>query len=865
MASLVYFRPAIPFLISLIGGILLGFEYSGFEIGAGAAAVVFAACGFVRIYRRQSALVFPILLFVALGYISIAPWANPRFPVNHLIHYVGPDRWDISGKIDGRPQQINNRTRFILRITSLDDGRQKHAVSGKLRVTAAGELPDIAVGDRIRFNGRLRSVTNFKNPGAFDYRRYMAFKGIWVTAYVNGDRLSVIGKHQTSSLFQFISKVRDTYSDLIDKSGHTEAQAVFKALIIGDRSQISRQTRQSFNRAGLGHLLAISGLHIGIVATVAFVFFQLLMVRIKLLLWRAWTRKAAAMLSLLPVLIYGAIAGYSPSTQRAVIMVAVFLLTFLFEKEQDPLNTLALAALLILTADPPSLYSISFQLSFTAVFAIIYGLSRVKKREAVPKTKFNTNRILRFKGKLVSFFLVSFFAICGSLPLVTYYFNQVSLVGLAANFVAVPLIGFVAIPLGIVALFILPLSLTSAFWFIKAGTVVLTLALDVVDFFADLPFAALKTVTPSLLEIGCFYIMGWALFNLRRPEPRMVHGSPSTAAGQIATASGDDISAAVQAGRQRFHNFFGRLSFSGLSTATIARSVLVLISFTLALDTCYWLYQRFWHPNLRVTVIDVGHGSASLLELPGGHIILIDGGGFADNSTFNMGERVIAPLLWRKKIKTVDTLILSHPNSDHLNGLIYIADYFTVKNVWTNNETRDTVGYKKFMEVIKSKNILLPVFEKMTRNYRIKDVELNLLYPPPNFLTRKRIDNWRNTNNNSLVVKASMGSTSFLFPGDIQVEAEMELVQLAGSRLSSMVLIAPHHGSRTSNSDIFISKVNPAKVIFSSGRNNRFKLPNPEVLKRYRNQDCTIWRTDVNGAVMLSTDGHDLAVRAFDG
>jgi competence protein ComEC len=865
MTSLVYFRPAIPLLISLIGGILLGSELSGFEIGAAAAAAVFAAFGLLRIYRRQTALVSPILLFFALGYISIAPWVHPRFPANHLIHYAGSDRWDIAGNIAGRPQQINNRTRLILRITSLGDGRQKHAVSGKLRVTVAGELPGIAVGDHVRFSGRLRSITNFKNPGAFDYRRYMAFKGIWVTAYVTGDRLAVIGRHRACSLLQFINKARNTYSDLIDKSGHTEAQAVFKALIIGDRTQISRQTRQSFNRAGLGHLLAISGLHIGIVAMVAFVLFQALMVRIKLFLWQAWTRKSAALLSLLPVLIYGAIAGFSPSTQRAVIMVAVFLLTFLFEKEQDPLNTLALAALLILMVDPPSLYSISFQLSFTAVCAIIYGLSRLRNRNAVHKTRFKTSWFFRFKGKLTSFFLVSFFAVCGSLPLVTYYFNQISLVGLAANFIAVPLIGFVTIPLGMAALFILPISLTLAFWFIKAAAVVLAFTLGVVHFFADLPFAALKTVTPSLLEIGCFYIMGWALLNLRRSGPRVVHGPPCAAAGQIAAVSGVDGPPTVPSGRRRFHNFLGRVSLSGLSTPTIAKSVLVLILFTLALDTCYWLYQRFWHPDLRVTVIDVGHGSASLLELPGGHIILIDGGGFADNSTFNIGERVIAPFLWRKKIKTVDTLILSHPNSDHLNGLVYIADYFTVKNIWTNNEPGNTVGYKKFMEVIMSKNIPRPVFEKMARNYRIKNVELNLLYPPPNFMTKRRIDKWRNMNNNSLVVKASMGSTSFLFPGDIQAEAEKELVKLVGSRLSSTVLIAPHHGSRTSNSEIFISKVNPEKVIFSSGRSSRFKLPNSEVLKRYGDRDCSIWRTDVNGAVMLSTDGQGLEVKAFDG
>ena len=865
MTAAIYFRPAIPLLISLICGIVLGSEYKGFEFGVGAVAIVSAAWVLRHIYRRQNGVILPILIFAALGYLSIAPWVQPRFPATHVIHYAGPDRWDIAGKIDNQPQQINNRIQFILRVSSLGDDHQTHAVTGKLRVTAVGELPQFAVGDELRLRSRIRLINNFKNPGGFDYRRYMAFKGIWATAYVRDDWLAVINRHHTSDLFEFINKARITFSDLIDRTGDGQSRAVLKALIIGDRSQISPEMRQSFNRAGVGHLLAISGLHIGIVATAAFVFFQALMVRIKLLLWRAETRKTAALLSLLPVLIYGVIAGFSPSTQRAVIMVAVFLLTFLFESEQDPLNTLSLAALLILVTDPPSLFSISFQLSFSAVFAIIFGLSWVRKRDVQQKTPFKESWFLRLKSKLVSFFLVSFFAICGSLPLVTYYFNQVSLVGLAANFIVVPLIGFVTIPLGLVALIILPLSITLASWCIMGGTLILSYALAVVNFFADLPFAAVKTVTPSLLEIVCMYIMGWALLTLRRYEPNaaLTPQVTSGAADRNIPVNWTHPPRVGKAGLRPFLKIPSSLRVNSLWAGKLAKIAAVLVMLTLALDTCYWLYQRFWHTDLRVTVIDVGHGFASLLELPGGYTIMVDGGGFADNATFDVGQRIIAPFLWRKKIRTVDTIILSHPNSDHLNGLIYIAQYFNVRNVWTNNESSNTLGYAKFMEVIARKNIHLPVFADMPRRQRIDGVELNLLYPPPNYIKLKNTQKWRKPNNNSLVVKASLKSISFLFPGDIMAEAEKELVHLVGNRLSSTVLIAPHHGSRTSSSKIFLNAVNPEAVIISSGRNNRFKLPHLVTLNKYKNQGCTIWRTDVSGAIRLSTDGQQLAVKTY--
>ncbi len=866
MSDNIYFRPAIPLLVSLICGILFGSGLAGYEIWATAAAIVCTGFCLRRFLRKENALILPIVLFVSLGYLSVQPWVSSRLPANHIFHYTDTHRWDITGRIADEPRKLNNRTRFHLQATSLDgDGRTPRAVSGKLRVTALGNIPDLAAGDWVRFNSRIRSLTNFKNPGGFDYKKYMAFKGIRASAYLKGDTLVVIDKHPLGGFFRIIERVRSTFAGLIEKAGHTQVQGVLKALIIGDRSQISTETRQAFNRAGVGHLLAISGLHIGIVATVAFGFFHRLMTRFKPFLWRAWTRKGAALLSLLPVFAYGMMAGFTPSTQRAVIMVSIFLLTFLFEREQDSINTLALAALIILVADPPSLFSISFQLSFTAVFAIIYGFSWVQKRTSAPKTPIPGDRRLRLITRLISFFLVSFFAVCGSLPLVAAYFNQISLVGLAANFIVVPLVGFFAIPLGLVALFVSPLSMTAAYWCIQASSGILAIALGVVQFFADLPFAAVKTFTPSLLEIGCFYVLCWALLNFHR-QPRLAAGKPGSGAGAAlkpVTRNSEISPAGVDSGLGKFQGIFRGLQVKRPSQSDLAKAALVLVLVTLAADTCYWLYQRFGYADLRVTVIDVGHGSSSLLEFPGGYTMLIDGGGFADNSAFDVGAAIVAPLLWRKKIRTVDTLILSHPNSDHLNGLTYIARHFHVKKVWTNSEAQNTLGYKNFMEVIKNKKIVLPSFADMPQNHWINGVKLDFLYPPTGFLKHKEKEKWRNTNNNSLVVKVSLGSISFLFPGDIMAAAEKELVGLAGRKLNSTVLIAPHHGSRSSSSTIFLREVNPDVIVISSGRQSRFKLPHPATLNKYQQHGSSIFRTDINGAVSLSTDGQQLEIKPF--
>jgi competence protein ComEC len=276
-----------------------------------------------------------------------------------------------------------------------------------------GDVPALNTGTKIRFKSRLRSITNFKNPGGFDYKRYMAFKGIYATAYVRAERISIVEPSSPPAVWQTVNRIRHNFADRVQKSGSPEVQGVLNALIIGDRSRISETTRQAFNRAGVAHLLAISGLHIGIVATVVFALANWLMCWIKPLLWRAWTRKAAALLALPPVIAYGVVAGLSPSTQRAVLMVSVFLLTFLVAKEQVSLNSLALAALAILIVDPPSLFSISFQLSFVTVFIIIYGFISIRKIDRLQKVQVNRSWLQRLTGRLVSFFLVSFFAIGG--------------------------------------------------------------------------------------------------------------------------------------------------------------------------------------------------------------------------------------------------------------------------------------------------------------------------------------------------------------------------------------------------------------------------------------------------------------------
>ena len=836
MTDKFYARPIIPLLLSMISGIAVGTGLPGYGTWAYIGVGVCTGILVYRIWKKRTALICPLVLLHVLGYLSILPWTAPGFPSSHIIHFVDMPPWKIVGVIHTPVAIYSNRQKFILRTESLQGSDGSFPVVGRIRLTVSGEGPKFQKGDRIAVFGKIRSIRNFNNPGGFDYKRYMAFKKVWGTAYVSSRKVALLEKRSEKGVGTIIAEVRSKFSDLIDAAGTGKAHGLIKALIIGDRSSVSQDLRDAFNRAGIGHLLAISGLHIGIVASAAFLFFSWMLSHVKPLLWHAWTQKGAVLLSVVPVLIYGFISGMSPSTQRAVIMVMVFLAAFLFEREHNPMNTLALAAMLILVVHPPALFSISFQLSFTAVLAIIYGLSKVESPWESPDIRGKRPKIFKVATTLFYFFMASLFAIFGTLPLVMFYFNQISLVGLLANFIMVPMIGFVAVPLGLMSVFLYPLTVCGASVCLEVCSAVLKQALIITNFFADLPFSAVKTVTPSYLEICCFYILFGAVLNLKHipfKKPGKQDETP-------------DIEDQIQ-GKKFIQNF--------------SPVVVLLVVLVLSADAGYWFYQRFWHGDLRVTMIDVGDGNSTLLELPDGYTILLDGGGFSDNRIFDVGARIIAPFLWQKKIKNIDTVMLSHPNSDHLNGLIYIVEHFNVKHVWTNHDAANTFGYKKFMDRIRDNGIHLPGYAEIFGAHDINGVHLDILYPPVDFTEKRKKEPWRNLNNNSLVLKTSFGSESFLFPGDIKTRGEYELVSTAGDKLKSTVLLVPHHGSKTSSSDWFVETVNPAVVVISSRWRSRFGFPHPSVMKRYQKIGCRLLGTACNGAISMFTDGQTLTIR----
>ncbi len=821
-------RPLIPLTVAMVLGILAGEAYPGYGIWVLLLELILAATLVGFFLRSHTALILPLLFFVCLGYLAVQPWVAPRFQPDHVWHYIDSPASLIRGQVASPPVYRHKRTRLVMEIESLETDDQHKSLNGLVRLTIAGDPLALSKGDRLAYVGRIRSIRNFNNPGGFDYERYMAYQKIWARSYVKSHQLSIQPKSIRSEPRLGLNARRTQVSDWIDRQiimpsdKGRDIKAISKALLVGDRSAISTELRERFNRSGVGHLLAISGLHVGIVATTTYMLFHFLASWIPFLLKVGWTRKAAAILSFIPVLAYGFLAGMSPSTQRAVTMVGVFLLTLLLDRDQDLTNTICIAAALILIIHPPALFSISFQLSFVAVLAIVWGMALM---QSIQKDWRERHRVFY---KLIMFIMVSGFAILGTAPLVMVYFNQISLIGIVVNVIAIPLVGFMAVPLGLLGIlfhFALPplanLVLLGCHW-------ILGQAIVIIRFFADMPWAALETIMPSLFEIGLYYL----------------------------TMSAGYIWIYKYKVRKNKRPEFEKPRFAWINI------MLCLIIAGWLLDGGYWLYQRFGNRNLRITVFDVGQGTATLVELPRGATMLIDGGGFSGTASFDTGRNIIAPYLLRRKILTIDTMLLSHPNSDHLNGLIYIAKQFKVKKVITNNQPADTIGYRLFMRTLKEQGIDTPSFRTLNRDMEFTGGQMEILYPARDFLDQDQIRLKQSKNNNSIVVKVTCGRHAFLFPGDIMARGEKMLTTAAKYELKSTVLIAPHHGSDSSSTPQFLNNVDPAFVVVSCGWQNRFGLPSAAVLNRYSDRGCQVLRTDKDGAVQIWTDGERLRIES---
>ncbi len=764
--------------------------------------------------RTQMGSWIPFFIFFLLGIFSIHLYLHPQTFPSHISHFTGMDRISLEGIIDRPPETSRGRTQFVIRSQKVILSNRHIPVDGLLLIFLKEEDPFIRVGDRLRFLCKLYPPHGFHNPGGFSYERHLAFEQIHTIGFLSVEKgLVKLGEGFKNPFLLQMESWRDHIRDFLNRGANPPTSSIFKALVLGEQGDIPEEVKEYFILTGTAHLLAISGDQFGIVALLSFSLLIWILKRSEFLLLSISVRKWAAGLTIPCIILYAFIAGGEISVIRAAIMVITFLFSILLNRERDLLHTLALAAFLILIFSPPSLFDVSFQLSFLAVLSILYLVPRILrefKQEGISlllRTSWKKN-ILKY---IMLSLLVTGVAILGTAPFVALHFNRFSPIGFFTNLIIIPWVGFIIVPLSLTAsifsFFFTPLAAL----LININSFITLILFRVLAFFASIPYASLFVSTPTLFEIILFYCLLFSFVHLRK-------------------------------GRRI------RYIFAGLC--------LVLI-----LDLAFWNFKDLFQKDLRLTFIDVGHGDSILIEFPKGEKMLMDGGGLHEDR-FDIGKRVIAPLLWKKKIRRIDTLILTHPDPDHLKGLIFIASQFSIGRFWDNGYQTESESYLQLKKILAERKIKTQSLDEETPPQMINGVEISVLNPSAWKTTQRKIQNLRDLNNSSLVMKFRFRDISVLLAGDIEKEAEERILR-KGYPLRADILKIPHHGSSSSSSPLFLERVKSTHAILSVGERNIGRLPHPEVLKRYLQLGSKILRTDKHGAITVITDGEKIRVETF--
>ena len=458
----------------------------------------------------------PLAVFWLLGLALAQQALHPAFPSHHVAFLPQDQEITLRGRLYLPPQVREGGVRLFLEADhwlSPDGWRQ---TTGKVLLTGGLHTPEPAEGAGLIVRTALRQPRDPLNPGAFQRFRYWASRGIFREGRLREPAdLIILAPNEPPPVRE---RLREGYRRLLTPMDPV-SRALYLALILGDQGDITPSMRQAFSRTGTSHLLAISGLHLGMLAALGFLAaFWLLRRFSRLLLW-VNAVKTAALLAAGPVVAYAWIAGGSPSTQRAEIMILAYLLLVLLGRPREVPSALALAAIIILVLSPLLLFSLSFQLSFVSVAALSYFLPRWL---APPDPEARLGRRLArwfrrgtfwVKGAL----LTSLVATLATAPLVAASFHSVSFLGVLVNLAAIPLVNAVAVPLGLLAFMFEALHLTPlALILLRAGEIPLKLAYTAISGAAALPGSALIMPTPTWLQIGFFYVFMLLVFPPKR-------------------------------------------------------------------------------------------------------------------------------------------------------------------------------------------------------------------------------------------------------------------------------------------------------------------------------------------------------------
>ncbi len=727
-------------------------------------------------------------------------------------------------------------------------------VEGGVRVTVLASdaaLPALHCGDIVDAPMRLKVPERYRDPGAWQYADFLLAQGIGVHASVRTAKLRVIESGapslqcrlyaaQSWASGKMLGFVRSRPNRRLPQAMRlTEEDAgMLNAMLFGDRTRLNHVLRLGFERTGSFHLFVVSGMHVALLAGMVLWIARRLRVR-------EWL---ATPLTLLLTAAYALLTGFGAPVQRALFMTAVFLTARLLARERSVLNALGAAALAELVLSPASLFEASFQMTFLAIVAIggiavplgergfleyaraAENIRDLWRDRALRPAVAQFRVMLRLWGEMLNRLLgnwsyglpamllglllwVAELALIGvvaemvmALPM-AMYFHRATLFALPANIVTVPVVGVLA-PLAIVtfcaALVSPPLAAAPA-----AVTAMLLHGIEwVIGHVSHLHTADVRVPAP-VWWVALFAVAAWAFccWAVRR----------SSAWAWVAVMT------------------------LPLVTVLVLWPEPALVS----------------HGKLEVTAIDVGQGDSLLVVSPQGETMLVDAGGPVGGvneaasamSVFDVGEEVVSPYLWSRRIRRLDVLVLSHAHSDHMGGMAAVMRSFRPRELWVSIDP-DSEAYRALLAEAAELGVSV-------RHHHAGDAmdwsgtHVSVLAPDGDYRNASAP-----RNNDSLVMRVDYGAGSVLLEGDAEAPSEQAMV--AEHRVDPVTLLkVGHHGSRSSTTPDFLAAAAPKDAVVSVGRGNTFGHPRFEVIERIADRATRLYRTDQFGVTtfLIGRDG----------
>jgi len=676
---------------------------------------------------------------------------------NHLDTALEGKDVVVEGVIASMPRVGERSLRFDFDVNQLSFDNKAYASPGRIRLSWYDKTPQLIPGELRTFTVKLKRPHGNLNPGGFDYEAWLFQERIRAVGYVRSEHIQpesgLPENRWRYALARFRQAVMDHLQIMLSGLEHT---GIIMALAVGERQSLDNHDWAVLRATGTNHLLAISGLHIGLVAGLGLLFFSWLWSRSAWLCLRLPARQAGLISGFLLALLYSALAGFAIPTQRALIMLMVFVGGSLLKRSIAPAYLLAIALIAVLVWDPFAVMSVGFWLSFAAVSLLIYGMSG---RLAV--------RSWWWRWGWAQCLLA-----VGLLPFLLFMFFQVSLIAPLANIIAVPWMSFLVVPLVLFSTLI-------SFLFNDLGIV-------------------LFTITDRLIAV-LWYTLEWMA---ALPIAQWTQHAPPVWALLCGVVGAVWL-----------------IAPKGIALRWVG--VIWLLPLLMIVP------DRPLKGQFEMTLLDVGQGLSAAI-ITRNHALVYDAGvSLGDN--FDMGRQVVVPFLRYRGISMLDVVVVSHGDNDHIGGVNSVIEALDVQRLLTS--------VPQEIDNFKAEHCA-------QQSWTWDEVYFEILHP-------EHSDTHWEGNNASCVLRISSGEDSILLTGDIEQAAELSLVARLRDDLSTDILVAAHHGSKTSSTIAFVDVVQAKIVLFPVGYRNRWNFPATQIVNRFTATGAQVYDTAQEGAISL--------------